>query len=141
MNQESFFEKITGTFLGGTELKFVPLESRLLKSVGDHISRLFNTRQGSISHLPDYGIPDIAQLYRGLPASFEELKISILNLIKKYEPRLERVQIRLTPFNPVDMKVNFVLSGYLKTGNAVLFNTGFSSTGEVQVAYPGMIAK
>lgn len=137
MHHESFIEKITGVFQDGTELKSVSLETRLLKSVGDHLFRLFNTRQGSLSHLPDYGIPDVAQIYRGLPASFNELKKTILILINKYEPRLEKVQIQARPFSPLDMNVSFAVTGYLKSGQSVIFNTGFASTGKVTVGALG----
>ena len=137
MNRESFLELMTGRFLDGTDVKSVSLEKRLLKSVGDHIHHLFNTKQGSLSHLPSYGIPDTARLYRGLPGSLENLKSILTNLIKKYEPRLERVQIKSLPFDPLNMRIDFVLQGYLKSGGAVMYSAGILSNGRVTINYHG----
>jgi len=134
MIRESFLETITGHFLDGQPVENFSIEDSYQKSVADHICRLFNTREGSLSHLPDYGIPDVAELYRGLPKSFEKLRSTILILLKKYEPRLQRVQVTLQPFNPVEMKVSFELSGYLASGSRLVIKTDFSSTGQVGVA-------
>ncbi len=133
LHQESFLEKLTGVYIDGTPVGTVPSEQRLLKSITDHLSRLLNTRQGSLQHLPDYGVPDIAQIYRGLPASFNQLRFTVLELIQKYEPRLERMKMTLLPFKPEELKIAFQLSGYFKGGHAVVFQTSFSSSGEAAV--------
>src|SRR3954465_3709407 len=91
---ESLFEKLADQYADGTKIDAVPAEYRRAKSIADHLWRMFNTRQGTIPHLPEYGFPDISEIYRKLPASLKELEQTILNLTAKYEPRLERVRIR-----------------------------------------------
>jgi type VI secretion system protein len=70
----SLFEKLADQYADGTPINVVPPEYRRAKSIADHLWRMFNTRQGSLSHLPDYGLPDITEIYRKLPTSLKDLE-------------------------------------------------------------------
>ena len=52
MNQtrESLFEKLSNQYADGTPLAAVPRERRHVKSICDHLSRLLNTREGTLAH-------------------------------------------------------------------------------------------
>lgn len=130
---ESLFEKLADQYADGTPISAVPLEYRRAKSIADHLWRMFNTRQGSIPHLADYGLPDITEIYRKLPASLKELETTILALTNKYEPRLERVRIRPLPTQPHEFKLSFELSASVRGGDRISFQTNFNTTGETSV--------
>jgi type VI secretion system protein len=131
--RESLFEKLSNQYTDGTPLSAVPQEKRLVKSICDHLYRLLNTRQGTLSHMPDYGLPDTAQVYRSLPESLEELKATIARVIEKYEPRLERVKATAQPFNPLEFRMIFEISAYIKNGQRIYLSTSFASSGEAYV--------
>ncbi|MEO6094149.1 MAG: type VI secretion system baseplate subunit TssE [Fibrobacteria bacterium] len=130
---ESLFEKLADQYADGTSISTVPQEFRRAKSIADHLWRMFNTRQGALPHLPGYGLPDISEIYRKLPASLKELENTILTLVSKYEPRLERVRIRPLPTTPLEFKLCFELSASIKGGERISFQTSFNTTGETQV--------
>ncbi len=130
---ESLFEKLADQYADGTPISAVPQSFRRAKSIADHLWRMYNTRQGSIPQLPDYGLPDITEIYRKLPASLKDLEQTILNLTNKYEPRLERVRIRPMSTTPLEFKLSFELSATVKGGERISFQTNFTSTGETQV--------
>lgn len=130
---ESLFEKIADQYADGTPISTVPQEHRRSKSIADHLWRMFNTRQGSVPHLPDYGLPDITDIYRKLPFSLKELELNILALCTKYEPRLERVRIRPLTTTPLDFKLSFELTATVKGGNRISLQTSFTSNGETHV--------
>jgi len=130
---ESLFEKLADQYADGTPVSAVPQAYRRAKSISDHLWRMFNTRQGSIPHLADYGLPDISEIYRRLPASLKELETTILNLTTKYEPRLERVRIRPLPTAPQEFRLSFELSAVIRGGERISFQTSFNSTGETSV--------
>jgi type VI secretion system protein len=130
---ESLFEKLADQYADGTPISAVPPEYRRAKSIADHLWRMFNTRQGSVPHLSDYGLPDISEIYRKLPSSLKELETTILTLTAKYEPRLERVRIRPLPTLPHEFKLSFELSAVVRGGERISFQTSFTTSGETSV--------
>ena len=130
---ESLFEKLADQYADGTAVSTVPPAYRRAKSIADHLWRMFNTRQGTIPHMPDYGLPDISEIYRKLPASLKELETTILNLTSKYEPRLERVRIRPIATQPSEFRLAFELTASMKGGDRIAFQTSFTTSGETKV--------
>jgi type VI secretion system protein len=130
---ESLFEKLADQYADGTPISAVPQAYRRAKSIADHLWRMFNTRQGSIPHMGDYGLPDITEIYRKLPASLKELETTLLTLVTKYEPRLERVRIRSLPTAPTDFRLSFELSATVRGGERISFQTNFHTSGETNV--------
>lgn len=130
---ESLFEKLADQFADGTAIAAVPQEYRRAKSIADHLWRMFNTRQGALPHLPDYGLPDISEIYRKLPASIKDLETTILSLVAKYEPRLERVRLRPLPTTPQEFRLSFELSASVRGGDRISFQTSFTTTGETHI--------
>ena len=68
---------------GGDELSAVLANLRLL----------FNTRAGDSAAVPDYGVPDLADLLHQFPAVSPALQRSLRAAISRHEPRLRGVQI------------------------------------------------
>jgi type VI secretion system protein len=131
--RESLFEKLSNQYADGTSVAVVPPEKRQLKSICDHLIRLLNTRQGTLSHLPDYGMPDIAEVYRGLPASLDELKNTIVHVVEKYEPRLEKIRIADVSFDPLKSRIAFKINAMIKNRGHIVITTTIASTGQAYV--------
>jgi type VI secretion system protein len=130
---ESLFEKLADQYADGTPIDVVPKEFRRAKSIADHLWRMFNTRQGSLPHLPDYGLPDISEIYRRLPGSLKDMEQTLLALTAKYEPRLEKVRIRPVQTAPHEFRLAFELTAMMKGGERIAFQTSFSTSGETKV--------
>ncbi len=136
-SRESLFERISGQFADGTPVDAVPGEFRRAKSIADHLWRLYNTRRGTLAHLPDYGLPDINDIYQRLPGSLKQLEQTLLEITAKYEPRLERAKIRAVPVANHEFKLSFELSAVIRGGERVLFQTHFDSAGLPKVEAVG----
>ena len=106
-------------------------ESRY-SSVIRNLNHLLNTRRGSVAHLPDYGLPDLGSLYRGMPDSIEELRVTVQETIEKYEPRLGRVRVKLLPSESSRMQLALMVTSELD-GERVRFTSIFSSGDSVKV--------
>lgn len=106
-----------------------------VQSIKEHLIILLNTRRGSISHLPDYGLPDSTQV------SIKDLK-SIINFgkeieetVKKYEPRLIHVRVKQMEHNPdamADFKLGFLLEARVVNQNT-RFHAFFLPSGSARV--------
>jgi type VI secretion system protein len=125
--EAGLIDLLNGQFLNGLSVHEVDkLQLRVL-SILDNLNRLFNTRRGAIDHLPDYGLPDITQVYRDLPYSVEGLRQSIKAAIERYEPRLRRVRVEHEKGDPYAMRITFLLSAEMMRGQKVQFQTTFAS--------------
>jgi type VI secretion system protein len=133
--KQALFENLTGHFLDGTPVDSVPVNTRGIMSIMDHLNRLFNTREGSLPHLKDYGLPDISEIYRKMPHGIEELQKAIKRTVEKYEPRLVKVKVTPRETDPTDFRLVFILSGELAEGGGLVrFQTTFTSLGNSSIA-------
>ena len=101
-----------------------------LRSIIDNLSRLFNTRRGS---LPISGLR-IAGYLTGIPRSslFHRRTAggAIKQVVEKYEPRLRRIRVEQESKGreaDFEMRVTFIVSGELRQGQKVQFQTTFKS--------------
>lgn len=131
--EASVFDVLRGTFTNGQPVPSVPKDSRLLWSVVSNLNRLFNTRRGTIGHLPDYGLPDMLTVYRDAPRTADELRRAVKDSIETYEPRLRRVRVRQRETDAYTMRLVFIVSGELKNGEQVRFETTFESQKSTKV--------
>ena len=132
--KQGIFESLTGHFLDGSPVENVPASSRRILSIMDHLKRMFNTRAGSLSHLPGYGLPDISEIYRKMPRGVEELQDAIARAIEMFEPRL--INAKVTPGESQDdrFRLVFLIWAELKDGGRVRFQTTFTSMGISTIA-------
>jgi len=134
MNQ-GLFESLTGQFADGTPVESVAQNRRRSLSIMDHLNRMFNTREGSVAHLKDYGLPDVTDIYRRMPDAIEELRAAIKRTVELYEPRLENVRVVRREGEDVDQRLGFIVSGELKGGGGMVrFQTMFTSIGQSSIA-------
>jgi type VI secretion system protein len=129
----SLYDRLSGRFADGRRIEQVSREEQLLQSIISNLTRLFNTRRGSILHLPEYGLPDITDVYRDVPDSIVELQGIIKEVVEKYEPRLRRVRVEHEKTDPFAMRLEFLLSGEMVDGARVGFQTTFSSSESARV--------
>lgn len=136
----SIFDVLTGGFITGDAVTDVREREHLELSVMGNLNRLFNTRQGSVAHLPDYGLPDIMTIYRDAPKSIEQLRRALKDAIRKYEPRLQRVHVEQMDVDKFEMRLVFIVSAYLENGQRVKFKTTFESQESARVQPLGAYA-
>ena len=56
----SLYELLLQNFAGELDLHQVAEEDQLTLSVLDNLQRILNSLAGTLSHLPDYGLPDMS---------------------------------------------------------------------------------
>ncbi|SEL44616.1 type VI secretion system protein [Pseudomonas agarici] len=82
----SLYEMLLQNFAGELDLCRVQQEDQYTLSVLDNLQRILNSRAGALSHLPDYGLPDMGMILQGLPASAHGLMDTLAVTLLKYEP-------------------------------------------------------
>lgn len=103
----------------------------VVSSIREHLSRLLNARQGSLKHLPDYGLPDLGEIYQKIPESLQQLKQAILNLISRYEPRLRNSKITFQSIENIDCVICLTIYSTICNGEKIHFDVNFLSGGIV----------
>ena len=108
------------------------INQNLINSIHWHLLQLFNTRKETLSHLSDYGLPDMNQVYRGMPDSIVYLIREIANTIEKYEPRIHHVVITENKTTQDNHILSLNLSADTDIGK-IDFMTVFNSTDPVKI--------
>lgn len=145
MNTLSLFDILVGQFATETtnpdEIDFTSFdnlteEQKLRYSIIENLRMVLSTRQGSVLHLPDFGMPDILKLYFDSNNSIEPVKKQIRDVILKYEPRIGEVQVQKTEFNHELMRISLKIVATIKDNpNKEILLTEFSSTGWTKVMF------
>ncbi len=116
-----------------TFLNPLPAEDVVL-SIREHLTKLVNARQGSLIHLPDYGLPDLGEIYQKLPESLETLRFALNNLIYRYEPRIKNCTITFHPIQQTAYVIGLTLFCTLlnnEKNEKIAFEMNFLSSGIV----------
>ena len=103
----------------------------VVPSIREHLTTLLNARHGSLIHLPDYGLPDLGEIYQKLPESLETLHLSLKNLIYRYEPRLKNTTIEFKSVQQVDCVISLTVFSTVINGEKISFEVNFLSGGIV----------
>lgn len=111
-------------------------EVKLRSSIIENLKMILNTRQGSILHLPDFGMPDVLQVYFKSGCSIEPIIDQIKHTILKYEPRIGNALIEKSDFDQNNMRISLKINASIKdTLNKEILLTEFSSTGWSKVVF------
>jgi len=105
----------------------------LQQSIKDHLERLLNTRRGSLTHMPDYGLPDVVNIYNELPDSIQPLLTAIKQSIEKYEPRLHHVFVSHYPEATKKCIIKLRIQAVLVSGERIHYDTFFMKDGIAEV--------
>lgn len=108
-------------------------QSEKAHSIGRHLNHLFNSRRGTVAHLPLYGLPDISEIYQNLPNSLDGFIESVRKTILHYEPRLSQVRVVPVPIKSQDCVIQIRITGVLMSGDTIHFETYFISGGIVKL--------
>ena len=128
------FDALTGRFAGGERLDEVPEAEHRLRSILGNLGRLFNTRQGSLAHAPDFGLPDITDISRDRPERVDALRRAIRDAVQRYEPRLQRVRVEMEAGGRAPpSKLVFLLVAEMAPQGRVEFQTTIRSDEPVDV--------
>ncbi|MFP4392427.1 MAG: type VI secretion system baseplate subunit TssE [Desulfohalobiaceae bacterium] len=93
IREERLFERIINREQPAEQPGYSSLKI-LENSIANHLRLMLNTRQGSVQIADDFGIPDFTDLLSELnPHTIEDIQNSVRQIILKYEPRLEDVQV------------------------------------------------
>jgi type VI secretion system protein len=110
---------------------------RLYRSLVRHLRAMLNTRRGSVSIAPDYGIADMTDLgSKFTEESVVDMKADLERLVEHYEPRLHAVKARYTPRPDMPLAAVFSLEASIKTENGIVplrFRTILDAAGTVRL--------
>lgn len=130
----SLYEMLLQNFDGELGLHQVSEADQPTLSVLDNLQRILNSRAGTLSHLPDYGLPDMGLILQGLPATAHGLMSTLTNTLLKYEPRLAAVNIELL-LQTLPGHLEYALDVQLKGGEHMSFGTTLAPGGKVLVRH------
>jgi type VI secretion system protein len=103
-------------------------------SVLENLKRILNTRAGTLKHLPNYGLPDLTNVYRNLPVSAHQLKAQMEATLLVYEPRIRSIDVEVMPVQP-GMVVSYEMTCHLKKRGLVRFGTHYEPEGRTRLAW------
>ncbi|WP_392552155.1 type VI secretion system baseplate subunit TssE [Orbus wheelerorum] len=130
----SLYDTLFGFFESGSIVSDADDKMQTIISVKDNIGRILNSRAGAIKHLPDYGLPDMSNIYQALPTSAYGLMRAMQTTLLKYEPRLASVDIELQENNDT-MVLSYELTCHFKEGGLVKYGTYFMPDGKAQLDF------
>jgi type VI secretion system protein len=111
-------------------------DQKLRTSIIENLRLVLSTRQGSVQHLQDFGMPDILQLYFDSGNSLDPVKKVIRQVVLKYEPRIGEVQIHKSDFDQESMRISLKIIATIKDNpNKEILLTEFSNTGWTKVMF------
>ncbi len=144
MNNLSLYDILVGQFVsessnpddvGDQYFDQLNEDEKLRYSIIENLRMILSTRQGSVQHLPHFGMPDILQIYFDT-GSVEPVKKEIINVILTYEPRIGDVQIQKSDFDHNNMRISMKIAASIKdVPNKQILLTEFSTTGWTKVMY------
>lgn len=128
----SLYDMLLGQ-IGGEPLNAHDDRALECMSVQQNIQRILNTRAGVLKHLPDYGLPDLTNIYKALPASAHVLKQQMEATLLKYEPRIRSIDVDILANDDPGVLVCFEMTCHLKKAGLVRFGTYFEPPGRIRM--------
>ncbi len=108
-----------------------------LNSIISHLTRLLNTRQGSVAIAPDFGVPDITNIPgNSIRDIRERIENIIEEVVRKYEPRLTNVKMIMQEDDRDNFSLRFRLEANLAEHDniPVIFETVVSTEGRIIIS-------
>ena len=130
----SLYETLLGNFAGGLALSQVNAQNQVILSVLDNMQRILNCRAGALSHLPDYGLPDMSKILQGMPGTAHSLMEALSSVLLKYEPRLKSLTVTLLP-QVIPGELAYAIDAELKGIGLVRYGTDFMPEGRVLIRH------
>ena len=128
----SLYDMLLGQ-IGGEPLDDFDDRTLECMSVQQNVRRILNARAGALKHLPDYGLPDLTNIYKAVPASSHVLKEQMEATLLKYEPRIRSIDVEILPNDDPGVLMSFEMTCHLKKAGLVRFGTYFEPPGRMRV--------
>ncbi|KVT44788.1 type VI secretion system baseplate subunit TssE [Burkholderia ubonensis] len=128
----SLYDMLLGQ-IGGEPIDAYDDKTLECLSVQQNVRRILNTRAGALKHLPDYGLPDLTNIYKALPASAHVLKQQMEATLLRYEPRIRSIDVEIIDNQDPGILVSFEMTCHLKNAGLVRFGTYFEPPGRLRV--------
>ncbi|MCW8409366.1 type VI secretion system baseplate subunit TssE [Legionella sp. PATHC035] len=94
MREERLTERVRRYARQGSLLSARLDSSILIESIRNHVEKILSTRQGSVPIDKEYGLSELPILVEDYSFAYqEELRTHLEEIILRYEPRLESVQV------------------------------------------------
>ena len=145
MENISLYDLLVGQFVSEvkhpdqidvTVFEKISEDKKLRQSIIENLQMVLKTRQGSVLHLPDFGMPDILQLYFNSGNSIDPIRKQIKETILKYEPRIGDVRIDKTDFDQKNMRISLrIIASIKEHPNKEVLLTEFSTTGWTKIVF------
>lgn len=107
-----------------------------VESVLADVSRLYNTRQGSVPISDEYGLPDISNLLASMtPPDLEQIRAAIEQTTSEFEPRLQDVTVMVPAEETLGM-LRFAVRAnlrYEKSSIPVRYQVDIEGDGRVSI--------
>ncbi len=106
------------------------------ESIQLHLARLLNTRQGSVSIAPDYGVPDMTNVPGD---SVQEIRQNIEQIlqkvVRKYEPRLINTRLVMQETSKQSFDLQFRLEAVVAGHEdvSITFETVVTTDGRIGI--------
>jgi type VI secretion system protein len=84
-----------------------PSANEVRVSVLENLRHLCQTRFGSSTCSPDFGLPDISESLHSFPKTIALLAQALSSAIKKYEPRLKNVRVTHVPSRDAELVLRY----------------------------------
>lgn len=126
----SLYEILTGNFTGDLDRQSISEADQVILSVLDNMQRILNCRAGTLTHLPDYGLPDMSKILQGMPGTAHSLLTTLSATLLKYEPRIKKLNVILLP-QSTPGHLEYAIDAELKALGLVRFGTEFMPEGRV----------
>ncbi|TCV96856.1 type VI secretion system baseplate subunit TssE [Biostraticola tofi] len=130
----SLYETLFGNFTGGLDLHQVSEQNQVIMSVLDNMQRILNCHAGTLTHLPDYGLPDMTSVINGLPGIEHELMKTLSGVLLKYEPRLKKIAVVIQQ-QTTPGELRYAIDAELKGVGLVRYGTEFMPEGRVLIRH------
>jgi len=128
----SLYDTLLGQ-IGGVPLNRYDDNTLEILSVMENVRRILNTRAGALKHLPDYGLPDLTNVYKALPASAHLLKQWMETTLLSYEPRIRAIDIEIDAAPTPGATIRYDMICHLKKTGLVRFGTYFEPGGRLRL--------
>ncbi|KPA15754.1 Type VI secretion system, lysozyme-related protein [Candidatus Magnetomorum sp. HK-1] len=103
-------------------------------SIRNHLKMLLNSKSAFLNYLPDYGLPDISEIYENVPDSLDLLARIIEKVIRKFEPRLKNVRVSLINKVQEDrFQATYLVESEIDPEGQITFQTQLNANGEIEI--------
>jgi predicted component of type VI protein secretion system len=139
----SLFDALTGGFEDGTPYDAAAKETRRIKAVESNLARLFRIRKGSDEHRPLMGVRHSGDICAMLKSNRPELEQELRDMLKIYEPRIEKVKFNGWQYLPqTGGTICFFCAALVRTHTRIPFKATFQYVvggNHVEIATPQSI--